>query len=526
MSGSSEGGRGGTVPLRTRSRIVLALALVAMTVAPALTAASADTVQPSSLEAAVLAAVRDAKFGETIDFGPFEDVCPYASFCTVPAGPVRNMPNVDVAVIELDAGGRPVDAANVLLSRDYPNGLVVPIDRTSPGTAGTYGTGSVRWRRWDIDRYNGGTFDQTTGQLITPKGWTDSPSRTAADDILAGREGAPIDFMAPYPASLFKLVVAYRIMRLVDAGKLSLKQKYTYIRTGGALPDEAAQGEANMSERPEHGRAPRVTPKPLAGDVETRTIADWMEPMMTISSNRSARALLKLLQDRNDLPAMHAELRDLGLGTLQINGTDATTGGNWQPGQIHMTSLDTARLLWLIEGGSGTLWKRPNGTPVTASLLSTSSRAYLKSLLDDQGYNEALSTSNFCGAPNTRPGIPAGVPSRWIDPATNMAIVDGYSYGADVRPCVQSAEVGFGHKTGLTFNYGSDAGIVRALPGHGGRHYVISFLSSLGYRYVDPVFAASTGYPCYEAVGAICYTQRIPAMAKQIDDYLKIAQSS
>jgi len=189
MSGNSEGGRGGTLPLRARSSIVLALALVAMTMAPALTAASADTVQMSSLEAAVLAAVRDAKFGETIDFGPFEDVCPYASFCTVPAGPVKNMPNVDVAVIELDAAGRPVDAANVLLSRDYPNGLVVPIDRTSPGTAGTYGTGSVRWRRWDIDRYNGGTFDQTTGELITPKGWTDNPSRTAADDIVAGREG-------------------------------------------------------------------------------------------------------------------------------------------------------------------------------------------------------------------------------------------------------------------------------------------------------------------------------------------------
>lgn len=512
--------------LRARSTVVMALVLGAVTLAPILTAAGADTGQAGSLEAAVLAAVRDARFGETIDFGPFEDVCPYAGFCTVPAGPVRNMPNVDVAVIELDAAGRAVDAANVLLSRDFPNGIVVPIDRTSAGAAGTYGTDAVRWRRWDIDRYNGGTFDQTTGELITLKGWTDSPARTAADDIVAGREGALIDFMAPYPASLFKLLIAYRIMRLVDAGKLSLKQKYTYIRTGGALPDEAAQGEANMSERPEHGRAPRVTPTPLAGDVETRTIADWMEPMMTVSSNRSARALLKLLQDRNDLPAMHAELRDLGLATLQVNGTDATTGGNWQPGQIHMTSLDTARLLWLIEGGSGALWQRPNGTPVMASLLSASSRVYLKSLLDDQGYNEALSTSNFCGAPNTRSGIPAGVPSRWVDPATGVAIVDGYSYGADVRPCVQSAEVGFGHKTGLTFNYGSDAGIVRALPGHGGRHYVISFLSSLGYRYVDPVFASSRSYPCYEAVGAICYTQRIPAMAKQIDDYLKVTQAS
>lgn len=55
---------------------------------------------------------------------------------------------------------------------------------------------------------------------------------------------------------------------------------------------------------------------------------------------------------------------------------------------------------------------------------------------------------------------------------------------------------------------------------------MISFLSGLGYRYVDPVFAFSRGYPCYEAVGAICYTQRIPAMAKEIDDFIKVTQSS
>ena len=34
--------------------------------------------------------------------------------------------------------------------------------------------------------------------------------------------------MAPYPASLFKIIVAFRIMRLVDLGQLSLDQTYTY----------------------------------------------------------------------------------------------------------------------------------------------------------------------------------------------------------------------------------------------------------------------------------------------------------
>src|SRR5215212_3778140 len=501
-----------------KRRLVLAAIMLTMTMAP-VTAGGAAVDGSSELEAQLLQSVRDARFGEVVDFGPFEDVCPYASFCVRPAQPVQHLPNVDVAIIELDRDGHATAAANVLLSRDYPNGVVAPVDRAG-GTAGSYGVSSVRWRRWDIDRYNGGTFSQTTGEQLTEKGWTDNPPLTAADDIVADRDSAPMEFMAPYPASLFKLIVAFRIMRLVDAGKLTLKQRYTYNPTSDPLPDAAAKGEEEMSDRPLHGRAPRTSPRPTPGDGETRSIADWMEPMITVSDNWSARALLKLLHDRNDFPAMHAELRELGLGTLQVNGTSPTNGRNWQPGQIHMTSMDTARLLWLIEGGSGDLWARPDGSPVRASLLSTTSRSYLKSLLDDQGFHEVLSTSNFCGAPNTRPGIPALVPARWVN-SDGTVTAGGYPYGQDVRPCQAAAEVVFGHKTGLTFNYAADAGIVRSLPGKPERRYVISFIASLGYRFVDPVFASATSYPCYEPVGAICYTQRIPAMARQLDDYLK-----
>jgi len=499
----------------------LAAALLAGAAGPISTAgAQTSPAAPTALEAQMLQSVQDANFDETIDFGPFEDVCPGASFCAMPAGQIPYVPNVDVAIIELDANGQAVDVANVLLSRDYPDGIVVPIDRAG-GAAGSQGTTSVRWRRWDIDRYNGGTFDQGTGEQVTVKGWTDAPPLTAADDIVAGRDTAPIRFMAPYPASLFKIIVAFRIMRLVDAGQLSLKQKYAYDRTSDPLPDAAVKGEEQMDRRPNHGQAHRASPRPTPSDRETRTIRDWMEPMVTVSDNRSTRALLKLLHDRNDLPAMHTELRAMGLGTLQVNGTNPDTGGNWQPGQIHMTSLDTARLLWLIEGGVGPLWTRPDGSPVLASMLSAGSRTYLKSLLEDQGYHEALSTSNLCGAPNVAPGIPARVPDRWIDPSDGTVTVDGYPYGRDVRPCNAAAEVIFAHKTGLTFNYGSNAGIVRSLPGRPERRYVISFLSSLGYRYTDPAFATRASNPCYDAVGPICYTQRIPAMAKALDDLLR-----
>jgi hypothetical protein len=177
-------------------------------------------------------------------------------------------------------------------------------------------------------------------------------------------------------------------------------------------------------------------------------------------------------------------------------------------------------LLWLIDGARGNrvLWQRPNGLPVTSAELTDSSRSYLKSLLAAQGFNEVLSTSNFCGAPNTRPGIPAKVPLRWVDPNDGTVTVDEIPYGRDVRPCNAVAEVVFSHKTGLTFNYGSDAGIVHSLPSKPDRHYIIALIANLGYRYTDPVFASQTSFPCFDAVGGICYTQRIPALGKQIDN--------
>ncbi len=499
-----------------RSLVAVASLLAVASLAP-VGPADAQATLSTGLEAEMLRAVQDADFDETLDFGPYEDVCPGASFCTSPAEPVPYTPNVDVAIIELDSSGHVIDAANVLLSRDYPDGVVVPIDRAG-GPAGSYGASGVRWRRWDIDRYNGGTFSQTDGQQLTVKGWDDNPALTAADDIIPGRDAAGLEFMAPYPASMFKIIVAFRIMRLIDAGELKLKTKYSYDTTSDPLPPAAAQGEEERSDRPPHGG--KAGPRPTPQDRETRTIRDWMDPMITVSDNHSTRALLKLLHDHNDLPAMHAELRSLGLGTLQINGTFPASGRNWQPGQIHMTSMDTARLLWLIEGGTGTLWTRPDGSPVLASMLSDSSRAYLKSLLGDQAYHEVLSTGSLCNAPNVEPGIPALVPSRWINP-DGTETGGGYPYGYDVRPCNAAAEVTFGHKTGLTFNYGANAGIVRSLPGQPERRYVISFMSSLGYRYTDPPFASRSSYPCYDAVGAICYTQRIPAMAKQLDDFIK-----
>lgn len=511
-------------------------------------AATSPDDEQRALEQLLLDSVRGAHFEQVVDYGPIEGLCPAGSGCPETAPTIAATPNVDVAVIELDDKGRAVAAANVLLSRDHPDGIVVPID-LDRGPAGSYGVSSVRWRRWDMARFDGGTFDEETGQRVTTMAW-DAPY-SPADDLLAGREQAAVSFLSPYPASLFKVIVAFRIMRLVDMKQLSLNDRVppppapaaatpsttAPLPTTGSATPAPPTGSAPATPTTEPA-SPALTPQRAEradrtdaaqatvhagriGETPGQRVRDAMFAMMTYSDNESARGLLRLLHQRNDLPAMHAELRELGLGTLQINGTNPATGGNWQPGSISMTSMDTARLLWLIEQDSGELWTRPDGKAVQASLLSPKSRAYLQGLLADQAYQEALATTIFCGKEGVRPGIPATEPRRWINPSDGTVTVDGYFYGNDVRPCNAAAEVTFDHKTGLTWNYGADAGIVQQLKGKPERHYVISFISNLGYRYVDSSFANRRSTPCEDPVSPICFAQQIPTMAQQIDAGLR-----
>jgi len=431
------------------------------------------------LESEVLAAVRAAHFESVVDFGAGNESRPVKAHLNLPAQKVAHPPNVDVAVIQLDAAGNLVDRACVLLSRDYPNGTVAPLD-------GNQGANSVRFRRWDIERSDGGTFSRADGHPLTTKGWTNNPPLTAADDLAPGREGAALQFMAPYPASLFKLMVAFHVMRMADAGRIALDTDYTYAPAGA---------------------------KP-----ETRKIREWLEPMITLSDNQATSALLKLFHDRNEAEPLNREFRELNLGTLQINATNPKDGRGWSPGQIHMTAYDVARLLWLIEGGPGALWHDADGKPVTAQFLSESSRAYLKKTLLEQAWNEALSTANMPGAPQVKAGIPSRVAARWINPTNGHVVVEGTDYGVDIRTANTKAEVDFAHKTGLTFNYAADAGVATSLPGKPFRHYIIVLIANLGNRYADEAFATRKTFPVHDPVSPIAYTQRIPALGKAIDD--------
>ena len=217
---------------------------------------------------------------------------------------------------------------------------------------------------------------------------------------------------------------------------------------------------------------------------------------------------------------MNERFAALGLPTLQVKGTDAGAGGTWNPGEISMTAIDTARLLLLVNGTDGVAWRTPDGRKVIADrVLGPDYQAQLRDLLGQQGFNEVLSTPNWCGATYPVQGMPAKVPGRWIDPNDGTVTVHGIPYGYDVRPCNETAQVKFLHKTGLTENYGSDAGIVKALEGQDGRQYIVTTFTNLGYRYSDASQADSDGKPCFNS--GVCYTEKFAILGLAIDDLMR-----
>ncbi|HEV7865562.1 MAG TPA: serine hydrolase [Acidimicrobiia bacterium] len=469
---------------RRRSSLALGLVLAAVALTGAARPRDGFDRRSGHLESALLDAVQAQHFDRVVDFGPIEGACPGSPWCPSPAATIAHMPNIDLAVIALDRSGRPRAVADVLVSRDYPDGIGVPI-------GDDLGTDDVRWRRWNPDRWNGGTFSDTDGSRTTTVGWKDNPPLTPADDIVADREEAPIEFMAPYPASTFKLLVAFHTLRLVDRGTVALDQPYRY-----APPD---------------------------GPAMTRTTRELLDRMITESDNDSAKALVKQLHDLGEIDPLNQGLRDLDLTTLQVNGTDPASGAKWGIGQITMTSLDTARLLLLVNGGRGVLWRTPSGKPVRADVLSRDSRAILRGLLADQGWNDILTTANWCGRPYPTAGIPSLVADRWVDPGTGTVSVADKAFGQDVRPCNERAEVAFAHKTGFTYNYLADAGIVRSFSGPSG-DYIVVMMSNLGYRYGDPAQAAVAKPVCGDDPGnddGVCYTEKFAALGRSVDAILR-----
>ncbi|WP_089959195.1 serine hydrolase [Lentzea xinjiangensis] len=375
--------------------------------------------------------------------------------------PLHQTPNMDAAIIELNPAGQPESVANVLLSPQYPNGVVVPVEDKS------LATDQVRYRWWDDTEWdvNGGKGTR---------------------DVLAGRENAPIDFSSPYPASVLKLMVGFGVLRLADQGKIDLDADYAY--------DPNPVREA-------------------CGGPSVKRVRQHFDEMITKSQNESTCALIKLIHDLGSWDAVNKSFADLGMPTLMVTGTIPGNGGRWIGS--NMSGLDTAKLLLLVNGGLGVLWTTDAGKQVTRNELSASSRRVFQQALADQGHNEMLSTPNWCGRDYPVQGIPQQVPARWIQPDGTVKVGDAV-YDRDVRPCNEAAEVTFAHKTGWVDTTGSDAGIVKSFRGKDNRRYVVVVFCNLGTDYVDADRPADP-----PGVFPVLYTQKYAKLGKAIDDIMK-----
>ncbi|MEO8108055.1 MAG: serine hydrolase [Actinomycetes bacterium] len=437
--------------------------------------------ESSRLTEGLAAALRDAGFDDLVDFN---DVV-YGE-----AQPAYALPNVDVAVIELGGKGKVRGAANVVYDRDSPNGFEVRINERTLSTRG------VQFSAW-----NGEQWD-------SQQAWDAGAS---SNEILVSPEVAAKEYMLTYPASVLKLMVGYSILRLVDKGKLRLGETVTFHRSDGK---SCYYGPSNPTGQ---------EPPPRANGAQD-TLRGWMDQMITVSDNFATCVLLQKVYDEGNLRAANRHFMSIGLNTLRMLPSEPAVGSGWSSGRMTMGALDTSRLLLIVNGSPGQLW-RANGKAVTADgQLSPRSQDFFKRVLGQQSFNEVLNPVNLCGSSDAVQGIPSTVPQRWVDPATgNVVTYDGdlvLDFGYDTRPCDEAAEVRFMHKTGLVTFGGADAGIVQALPGQDGRQYIVSVFSNAGYRFGDPDWSTSDPNAC-EGSPYVCYPRAFGRLGASVDELVK-----
>jgi len=266
--------------------------------------------------------------------------------------PLGWRPSIDLAVAVFPRGGEPV-CANVLFSREHPQGLVARFDRASGAVANIGFHADVRDAAGDSYAWLPGA---DWSRIAFPR-WFGSGPR----------------FVAPYPASLLKTMVAVGVGLLVDSD-----------RSDWALP--------------------------LAYEGKTRPVGDWLFDMITVSSNEATSALVAHLHARGGIRRdgerevhneMHALFAAHGLPGLMIANTRPDGGwGNGAGsgvGQIQMTAWDALRLMWRLDADA----------PALPSLVSAASRAVIRGALDAQKLHQVLSSESLRALPGWVPGIPA-----------------------------------------------------------------------------------------------------------------------
>ncbi len=286
---------------------------------------------PQDFAAALQAAVRAQDFAATPDNWQS-------------GAPLGLHPAIDLAVAAFPPGRAPV-YANVLFSQEHPQGVVAAI---APDA------GPVQNIRYDRD--------QRDSQLDSPL-WQPGAdwSRFSFTPLFSAGSAPAARFVAPYPASLLKLMLAVGVALAVEEGA-----------------------------------------------------CDWpadLKPMLVVSDNNATDRVVALLHRLGWLARGHTHRLNqrfvaLGLPTLQLNNTQPH--GGWRNvdgagvGQIHMTAWDTVRLLWLLDVDAPPAPWLPAGT----TLLQPATRDHLRAVLAAQQLDQVLSSGSLRQVPGWVPGLP------------------------------------------------------------------------------------------------------------------------
>lgn len=253
--------------------------------------------------------------------------------------PLGVMPSIDLAIAAFPRGRAPV-LASVLFSREHPQGLIGEIGPEA---------GALRNLRFD------GDVQDAKGDSVA---WLPGADwqRLPFKPLVAG-DTRPQRFVAPYPASLLKLMVAVGVGLAVDRGL-----------------------------------------------IETWPAA--LEPMIVVSDNDATTACVALLHGIKLVDELNRRFAALSLATLQLN--DTTASGGWRNadgsgvGHIHMTAWDTVRLLWLLDPHA----PPPPWLPAGTALLKPATRDHLLGMLQRQQLDHVLSSGSLRDVPGHVPGLP------------------------------------------------------------------------------------------------------------------------
>ena len=517
------------------------------------------------LASGLRAAVQRTEFGKVWDYGPlFGEGCPAEQLpaCQTLIGPLRaeRFPQIDLSVVAINPAGCPqaVAKATVVFDRRHPQGVLGTYEPR------TLELQNIRFRKWDERRFNGGRFK------LLGSGADAAPAVVAGTELpfdapyppgsllSATDKGSAVDFMSPWPASVFKLMVATHFLTLLDKGQTADEQPLA-LQTPIPLPTRDL-----MELCPEEERA--------------LTLYQALETMLGWSGNCATAALVRFLHAHNEIlqspqldvqgfptaaplhSGINKTLAALGLSTLQMNRTIARTGRWGNPADNyalttasvannHMTSWDTARLLWLfaeLPERARPRWEVAPGRPVDLEFVSPRQKALLRELLKNSYSGSILVNNRVCVPESTAgfrptPGIPALLSRKWLDKGRlrlpfadypYKGVIDDIgpsainpTYPPDLTPCQRRAEVMYLNKAGLTNVAASSVGIIRGRDDSHRfrRNYIMSFFSSLGSRFADAAAMQAAG-PSHNAhhFTHLGTTQAIPELGATLDAWLAL----